>query len=259
MAGLRFEHHGDIGWLWLTRPERLNAQTLALWYELGELQRGIDALDPPLRCLVVAGEGRAFSAGIDLAEIQPPDGSLIAKAAEDRREWIAEIQGIFRWFRAAPFPTLAAVHGHALGVGLQLALACDVRLFAQGTQAGLLEFRRGLLPDLGGTVWLPAVVGDGIARELIFTGRKVDAEEAARIGLANWVVPPAALLGDAAALAAVLADAPPLACAHTKAAMLAGDEDSHFALVGQGQAECLQTLLPTERETLPPSEVLLGT
>ena len=249
MDTLRFERRGDIGWLYLTRPERLNAQTLDMWHQLGTLQAGIDRLDPPLRCLVVTGTGRAFSAGVDLDEITPPDGSLVraatvpGPAGAALLDTIAEVQQTFRWFKETPFPTLAAVHGHALGAGLQLALACDLRLFAEGTVAGILEFRYGLLPDLGGTAFLPAVVGDGVARELIFTGRTFDAAEAARIGLANWVVEAETLEAEATRLAAILAQAPTIACGHSKAALLvAGDVDASLARARLGQAECLRAV-----------------
>ena len=250
METLCFERRGDIGWLRLARPERLNAQNALMWDELIAFQRDLDVSDHPVKALVVAGSGRAFSAGIDLDEINPSGGRLLRQAAAPVGDGpdpllarIAAVQGSFRWFRETPIPTLAAVHGHALGAGFQLALACDLRLFAEGTIAGLLEFRHGLLPDLGATAFLPGIVGDGRARELIFTARTIDAAEAARIGLANEVVPAEELEARAAALAKDLARVPSPAVRHTKAALLvSSDVDASLDQVCVGQAECLRAL-----------------
>src|SRR5207245_10169359 len=93
------------------------------------------------------------------------------------------------WLEEAPYATIAAVRGYALGAGLQLALACDVRVFAEGTKSGLLEFKYGILPDLGGTQRLPRAVGAAKAKELIFTAGQIDADEALRIGLTQRLVP----------------------------------------------------------------------
>ena len=90
--------------------------------------------------------------------------------------------------RDAPYPTIAAVRGYALGAGLQLALACDIRVFARGTQVGLLEHKYGILPDLGGTQRLPRIVGAGKAKEMIWTAARIDADEAYRIGLCERLV-----------------------------------------------------------------------
>jgi enoyl-CoA hydratase/carnithine racemase len=250
METLHFDRRGDVGWLRLNRPEQLNAQTALMWDELIDFQRHLDASDDPVRALVVAGTGRAFSAGIDLGEIDPSSSRLLRDAATPVGEGpdpllarIAAVQGAFRWFRETPIATLAAVHGYALGAGFQLALACDLRVFAAGTLAGLLEFRHGLLPDLGATAYLPGIVGDGRARELIFTARIVDSEEAARIGLANEVVSAEDLEAHAGTLAEALARAPALAVRHTKAALaVAADVEASLERACVGQAECLRGL-----------------
>lgn len=259
METLTFDRRGDVGWLRLTRPERLNAQNALMWDELITLQRHLDTSAGPPKALVVAGSGRAFSAGIDLDEIDPAGGRLFRQAAAPVGEGpdpllarIASVQGAFRWFRETPIPTLAAVHGYALGAGFQLALACDLRVFAEGTIAGLLEFRHGLLPDLGATAFLPGIVGDGRARELIFTARTIDAAEAARIGLANEVVPAEELEAHAAALAEALARAPSMALRHTKGALLvSSDVDASLERVCVGQAECLRALAGDNLRAVP--------
>jgi len=207
-----FEREGPIGRLRLNRPAKLNAQTPQMWAELRELGRTLrDERD--LRCLVVSGEGRAFSSGIDLAEITGQDGLGAAAqvkpgAGADRLvAMIRQGQEAFSWLVDAPFASIAAVRGYALGAGLQLALACDLRVAARTTQLGALEFRYGLLPDLGGTAWLPRLVGPARAKELVFTAARIDAEEALRIGLVNRVVEDAELDSAVGALAETMGDA----------------------------------------------------
>src|SRR5205807_1945732 len=101
---------------------------------------------------------------------------------------IMRTQDSFTWLEEAPYATIAAVRGYALGAGLQLALACDLRVVAEGTKLGPLELKYGILPDLGGTQRLPRLVGPGKAKELIFTGAQIDAAEALRIGIVERVV-----------------------------------------------------------------------
>jgi enoyl-CoA hydratase/carnithine racemase len=242
---LIFERRGPIGWLRLNRPEKLNAQTPRMWSELRDLGRDLRE-DRELRCLVVAGEGRAFSSGIDLAEIT---GGL-AGAAEVKRggaedplaAMILQGQEAFTWLTEAPFPSIAAVRGYALGAGLQLALACDLRVTARGTKLGVLEFRYGLLPDLGGTAWLPRLVGPAKAKELVFTAALIDADEALRIGLVNQVVEDAQLDLLVSGLAETIAAQPPLAVRHAKRALDAfGDPARSLELAAIGQAACLRS------------------
>ena len=134
------------------------------------------------------------------------------------------------------------MRGYALGAGLQLALACDLRIVARGTQLGALEFRYGLLPDLGGTAWLPRLVGPAKAKELVFTAARIDADEAVRIGLANRVVDDAELDATVGALAETLAAQPPLALAGAKRAIDAfPDAERSLALAAAGQAVCLRS------------------
>src|SRR2546426_401534 len=128
------------------------------------------------------------------------------------------------------------------GAGLQLALACDLRIAARTTQLGALEFRYGLLPDLGGTAWLPRLVGPARAKELVFTAARIDAEEALRIGLVNRVVEDAALDAAVAALAETIAAQPPLALRHAKRAIDAfADQERSLQLAAEGQAVCLRS------------------
>ena len=238
-----FERQGPIGRLRLNRPAKLNAQTPQMWSELRELGQTLRD-DRELRCLVVSGEGRAFSSGIDLGEITGRGGlGAAADTGADRLvAMIRQGQEAFSWLVDAPFASIAAVRGYALGAGLQLALACDLRIAARATQLGVLEFRYGLLPDLGGTAWLPRLVGPARAKELTFTAARIDADEALRIGLVNRVVDEVELDATVAALAETIAAQPPLALRHAKRAIDAfADPERSLQLAAEGQAVCLRS------------------
>ena len=250
LENLRFTRDDHVGWLRLHRPERLNAMTGELWSELREVG-SVLRVDPDLRALVVTGEGRAFSSGIDTSVFAGTFGDAIASMDDDDDgaesahglvETIMRTQDAFTWLAEAPFATIAAVRGYALGAGLQLALACDLRLFARGATVGLLELQYGMMPDLGGTQRLPRLVGAGKAKELILTRAKIDAEEAARIGLCEQLVDEADLDAAATSLAATIAGQPPLAVRGVKDAIRASselDEGSGLRLEAERQAVCL--------------------
>src|SRR5215204_3792138 len=250
-ATLQFERDGHVGWLRLSRPDRLNAFTPEMWRELREIGEELRE-DPELRALVVIGEGRAFSSGIDTSVFSGDtlDGDTLetdrdAPRHDDRAvDAIMQTQDSYTWLEEAPYATIAAVRGYALGAGLQLALACDVRVFAEGTKAGLLEFKYGILPDLGGTQRLPRAVGAAKAKELIFTASQIDAEEALRIGLTERLVPDAELEPTVRELAATIAAQPPLAVEGAKRAVnMAGTVPTRDGLriEAEGQAVCLRS------------------
>lgn len=190
-----FEVVDGVGRLCLERPDHLNSQTVEMWENFADIARAIDAAKPQLRCLVVAGAGRSFCAGIDLNELATEAGALRRVAFESNAHeadpllaLIDRTQEWYRWLQSLELPTIAVVQGHALGVGLQLALACDIRVFADDAIVGLPEASHGLVPDLGAVQWLPEIVGDGVARDMILTGRLLNAEEARSVGLASRVV-----------------------------------------------------------------------
>ncbi len=240
---IRYERSGHIGTLTLARPEKRKAQNPLMWQELAQLGTAL-LPDQTLRCLVVAGEGPSFSAGIDLVE------SLAGMVAEWTERPVDEhtlevgvaAAGTFSWIPRLGCPSVAAVQGHAYGAGLQLALACDFRVFARGARVGLTETRYGILPDMGATVRLPRIVGESRARELILLGEVIDANEALRIGLANRVVEDGELEWAAAALAARLASQPPLAVRGARRAIDAAwyrDPDDSFRVAVEEQIRCL--------------------
>jgi enoyl-CoA hydratase/carnithine racemase len=214
--------------LTLNRPEKLNAQTVAMWHHLARLGAEL-AADDTIRVLVVAGAGRSFSAGIDIttfttpsAPVVPAAGANDAGSSESGVDAILAIQRAFTWLEEAPYPTIAKVQGHAFGAGMQLALACDLRFAADDVKMGLLELNWGLMPDLGGTVWLPRLVGPSKALEMMMTGERLAADELLALGIVNRVVPRAELDGFVDGFVSDLLKRPPLAVQGAKAAVRGG-------------------------------------
>ena len=164
-----------------------------MWMALRDIGR---ELPGDVRVVVVRGEGQSFSAGLDLTLVAAGDESefgfpALARLPENEAaERIAEFQEAFSWLRRPDLISVAAVQGHAIGAGFQLALACDLRVLASDAQLRMAEVTLGLVPDLGGTRRLVELVGYARALEICVTGRQVGAAEAERVGLANLVVAP---------------------------------------------------------------------
>jgi enoyl-CoA hydratase/carnithine racemase len=208
----------------LDRPHRLNAQTPYTWSALREAGRSLPA---DVRVVVVRGEGRAFSAGLDRAAFEPGGipgapgpAELAAMPPAEADATIRGFQEAFGWLRRPELVSVAAVHGHAIGAGFQLALACDLRVLADDATFTMAESRYGLVPDLGGTHPLVAAVGYARALEICLTARRVDAVEALAIGLATIVVPRSSLDAAVADLVAALLSPPRETVAETKALLL---------------------------------------
>jgi enoyl-CoA hydratase/carnithine racemase len=204
-AGIRWERDGPVATVTLCRPDVLNAQTPAMWSALRDIGQNLPG---DVRVVVVRGEGRAFSAGIDLAVANGGFGDLAAMDSAAAADEIAGYQGAFTWLGRPDIVTIAAVQGHAIGAGFQLALACDFRVASSDAKFTMAEVSLGLVPDLGGTRPLLDLVGYARALEICATGRRVAADEAYAMGLVNVVVP-AADLDDAVRdlTAAILAGA----------------------------------------------------
>ncbi|MHB8418998.1 MAG: enoyl-CoA hydratase/isomerase family protein [Myxococcales bacterium] len=216
-----------VGRLTLNRPEARNAINLEMAQALRAALEEL-AAQPELRVLILQGAGdKAFAAGADIGDLH----------ARRSREALFSINArLFQAVEDFPLPTIAALRGYALGGGLELALACDIRLAADDAKLGLPEVSLGIFPAAGGTRRLPRLVGDGLARELIFTGRVLGAEEAARIGLVNRVVPSAALHAEASKLAGEIAGNGELALRIAKLGLLAtsrGRDSDAFEKAGQ--------------------------
>jgi enoyl-CoA hydratase/carnithine racemase len=201
----------------LDRPARRNAMTPAMWHGLAAIGR---TLPPAVRVVVVRGAGPSFSAGIDLRLFSPEgvhgEDPLMSPASPGFDEWIASCQEGYSWLRRPGIVSVAAVQGHAIGGGFQLALACDLRILADDAQLCMKEPQLGLVPDLTGTKPLVDIVGLPRALELCLTGRTVGAAEAAGLRLAELVVPGAELDGAVSDLVAALLTVEPAVARATK-------------------------------------------
>jgi enoyl-CoA hydratase/carnithine racemase len=204
---IRVERDGPVATVTLCRPHVLNAQTPLMWERLRKIGRDLPG---DVRVVVVRGEGRSFSAGLDLAAVSsgPDNPASLARIGslpdEEATAQIASYQEAFDWLRRPDLVSVAAVQGHAIGAGFQLALACDLRICAQDAKFTMAEVTIGLVPDLGGTKRLVELVGYARALEICVTGRRIPAEEAAAIGLATSVVAVDALDDAVASLTAQL-------------------------------------------------------
>ena len=206
-----FSASENIGLLQLNRPEVLNALNRELYAALqARLQHAAE--DEDLQVLVVAGSGRSFCAGTDINELE-------GIAPEEARDLARLENQVFNQLEDFPRPTLAAIHGHALGGGCELALACDLRLAAEDACFGQPEIDMGWLPAAGATFRLPDLIGRARAREMIFTGRRIDALEAERIGLVQRLVPADELIQEAMELARVLSAKDPVVLARAVEAL----------------------------------------
>jgi enoyl-CoA hydratase/carnithine racemase len=219
---IRTSRDGAVLTVTLDRADQLNAQTPATWTALAAV--GAE-LDDDVRVVVLRGEGRSFSAGLDrsLFSAEPSTngglGELGHLPADEAQERIRAYQAGFRWLRSPGVVSVAAVQGHAIGAGAQLALACDLRVLADDAQLRLPEATLGLVPDLTGTSTLMELVGYSRAMEICLTGRAVKAAEAQALGLANLVVPTAELDAAVSDLVAALT-APPVAASRATAALV---------------------------------------
>lgn len=247
--GVRLTCDDAIATVTLSHAAKRNAQSPATWRALAEAGR---LLPGSVRVVVLRGEGASFSAGLD-RQAFTPDGfegepsfhDLARRSDAELDQAIADYQEAFTWWRRSDVVSIAAVQGHAIGAGFQLALACDLRVCTDDVQFAMRETSLGLVPDLAGTHPLVGLVGYARALEICVTGRFVRAAEAERTGLANLVVPAAELDGAVADLAAALLAAPRDAVIETKA-LLGGatgrDFDGQRAAERAAQARRLRDL-----------------
>jgi enoyl-CoA hydratase/carnithine racemase len=241
---VRYDVVDAIATITLNRPEKLNAVT----FEMAEQLRAAleeSAADQTVRCVVLTGAGRAFCAGDDVSE---------AWGNEKTAAVLAELTGIrprltpeLRMMLPFPKPLVAAIHGPAIGIGMDFALLCDIRLAAESARLGQLYVKMGLMPDVTGLWRLPQLVGLSRATELLLTGDLIDAREAERIGLVSRVVPDADLPAETRMLASKLAANPPVAMQHVKEGLRRAAGRSVFELeelggfVGAGLARLFET------------------
>jgi enoyl-CoA hydratase/3-hydroxypropionyl-coenzyme A dehydratase len=207
--------HGEIAWITLDRPERLNALHLAMRDQLwGALTLLRD--DPSVRVAVFAGAGdRAFSAGADVTEFGTAPSLMAARGARQERD-------LWGLMSALRIPLVAAIHGYAYGAGLELSMYCDIRVAAEDARFALPEVTLGYIPSAGGTQTVPRAIGRSDALRMVTAGEPVDAAEAYAIGLVHEVVPPDALDAAVSAWAQRLAATPAAALRATKRAVVEG-------------------------------------
>ncbi len=205
-----------VATLTLSRPEALNAISRELATELQAACESV-ATRTDIWVVIVTGEGeRAFCAGADLKERR-------MLSADERAAHTVAIESAAEALAALPMPTIAAIRGFALAGGAELAIACDLRVAASDATLGFPEVKIGIFPGAGGALRLPRIVGSGVARDLLFSGRQVPAEEAFRIGLVDRLVAPQSVLETAGEFAASIAANAPLAVRAVKRAL----EESH--------------------------------
>jgi enoyl-CoA hydratase/carnithine racemase len=224
------EDHGLVRHVVLNRPEKRNAFNGELVIETGAALRAA-ADDPSVRCVVLRGAGPMFSSGMDLGSL-----AALAEGPENLRAFRRACVEAWNVAEEMTKPTICVVHGACIGGALELALACDLRVIAADAIVGMPETRIGLIPDVGGSSRLPAVVGLGRAKELIMTGRLIDGAEAERIGLANRVAPADALDDALAALVDELLACAPVAVGLAKRVM---DASARPALAATSELEAV--------------------
>lgn len=222
--------------LTINKPQSLNALDSEVLRELGSVVAET-AADESIRVLIITGEGRAFVAGADISEMvskDPMQGLAFGKSGAE----------VFRAIEQLPIPVIAAVNGFALGGGCELAMACDLRIASSKAKFGQPEVGLGIIPGFSGTQRLPRLVGPAKAKELVYTGEVIRADEALRIGLVNKVVEPEALMDEALALAEKIAAQAPVAVQLAKKAIdtgLQADIDTGIAIENDLFALCFST------------------
>lgn len=204
---IKIEQKEAVTVLTISAPKSLNALNSTVLQELGD---AVSNLAPGTRALIITGDGeKSFVAGADISEmanLNVPQGQTFGNRGAM----------VFRKIETLPIPVIAAVNGFALGGGCELAMACDIRICSENAKFGQPEVGLGIIPGFSGTVRLARLVGMGMAKQLIFTGKAIKANEALRIGLVNEVVPQAELMDKAMEIANQIAINAPLAVSASK-------------------------------------------
>ncbi len=235
---LLVEEDAGIATLTLNRPEVMNSFNFSLLHALRDQIESF-RFRRDLRVIIITGSGeKAFCSGADLKE-------RATLGPDQVREYIYTIRNLFTSIEELNKPVIAAVNGIALGGGTELALASDIRIASSNASMGLTETRLAIIPGAGGTQRLPRLVGKGKAKELIFTGQRIDAQEALKIGLVNQICEPGDLLAECQKMAAMICETGPVAIEQAKYAINYGLEtDMHTGLAIESNAYWV--CIPTE-------------
>ena len=202
---VRLDIKDTVATVQLNRPEALNALNRDAFLGLQQAAQRIKE-DPGVRVVILTGAGdKAFSAGIDLKMVASGGGATVFSDYREGYDSLYNLKMIFTAYEELAVPVIAAINGYCLGAGLELILCCDIRLSCDTAVFGLPEIQFGVIPDLGSTQRLPRIVGPGVAKELILTGRRIDTAEALRVGLVDHVYPGAQLMAEAMKLAEEMA------------------------------------------------------
>lgn len=197
----------SIATITLNRPAKANAFDGAMWLALEEAIMAIKH-DPSIKVVTLTGSGKAFCGGLDINQAATEGICLGDKTLRTGSECLQYVSGVFTLIERLPVPVIAAINGGCIGLGLELALACDIRLASDSAVFSIPEVVFGLVPDCGGTQRLPRLVGPAMAKELIFTGRRISAPEALRIGLVNHLYDPDQLIIETEKMASEIAANP---------------------------------------------------
>jgi enoyl-CoA hydratase len=236
-ATIIVERRGGIGYLTLNRPKVFNAISAQM---IREMKEAIDGLNQDLSVgvVIITGAGKAFQSGADIQE-------LSRMSPLDILRWNQGVVENLEALEKMRHPVIAAINGYALGGGLELALACTLRVAAESAKLGVPEVKIGILPGAGGTQRLPRLIGKGLAAEIILTGEPIDAQEAYRIGLVNQVVPDDQIMAAAEALARKILENAPIAVALAKDAIEVGKNLPLDGAIQYAQKNCI-TCFATE-------------
>ena len=232
---LKFEHNEGITVLKISSPKSLNALNSTILKELDDF---VGHLDAQTRVLIITGDGeKSFVAGADISEmahLNEPQGQEFGRLGAQ----------VFRRIELLPIPVIAAVNGFALGGGCELAMACDIRIASSKAKFGQPEVGLGIIPGFSGTYRLPKLIGQGYAKEMIYTGKVIRADEALRIGLVNAVYEPEELMGKAMEMAAIMLKNAAIAIRLAKQSINEGydlDADAAIALENKLFGQCFAT------------------
>lgn len=213
------QHCGKVAHIQINRPDKANAMDASFWQELTNIMQWVDQT-PSVRVAIISGAGKHFSSGIDLTMFMQFASSFTkdpARNAQLLRQKIFSLQNTFNAIDQCSKPVIAAIHGACVGGAVDLIAACDMRYCAQNAQFSIKEVDIGMAADVGTLQRLPHIIADGILRELAYTGRNVDAQEAQRIGLVNQVFDDqTALMEHVFAVAETIASKSPVAIRGTK-------------------------------------------
>lgn len=236
MSLLTLEKRGHVAILTLNRPESLNA--LGAPGDGDQVRATCEAVnaDPEIRCVVLTGAGRAFSAGGDVKAMKAREGAFAGSGVAIRDGYRNNIHRVVRSIYGLEVPSIAAVNGAAIGLGCDVACMTDIRIAADSAKFGVTFLKLGLIPGDGGAWLLPRTVGMSRAAELLFTGDVIDAATAAQWGLVSRVVPAASLMDEAIALAERIAQQPPHALRLAKSLLKQGQTASYDTLMEMSAA-----------------------